>query len=219
MAIFGGYLVVPEIDLKIRYQDQHHAVLAQSERSHAINRHRTVLEGHSVIRRTQQRLIDQNETLANLMSSFKDQRFDSRAKRCVPAHINCQKESEERLYQAIRAILEQVRFAFEIPPQIHLQKPVTFTDALGRVAPIHLDFINSAEALLAVLKVRFKHVGLSKVERKEFALLEEHSDRTLDLGRPWESVMFPGQHVNMTVKGDCRKRILREIVQKKARNT
>jgi hypothetical protein len=57
--------------------------------------------------------------------------------------IHQQKQSEEKLHRDIRAIPEQIRLMLEIPPQVYLQKPVTFTDALGDVYPIHLDFINS----------------------------------------------------------------------------
>jgi hypothetical protein len=57
-----------------------------------------------------------------------------------------------------------------LPSQITQQQPVIFRDALDRVAPIHLEWINSWEAFLAVLKVRFKERGLRKIENMEFAL-------------------------------------------------
>ena len=37
--------------------------------------------------------------------------------------------------------------------QIERQQPVLFLDACGRLSPIHLEFINSAEAFLVVLKI------------------------------------------------------------------
>jgi hypothetical protein len=46
---------------------------------------------------------------------------------------------------------------------------VIFLDALSGVAPIHLDWIDSWDAFLAVLEVRFKSLGHSKVKRRKFA--------------------------------------------------
>lgn len=220
-----------------RYRDSSQADLAQEERSQATARHIALLDRHTQLEQTQKGVTSQNDALIGLMSSFQEWVLPSMILGC--SGVICllflrsltsqqramseilqfhHKESEEQLKQMIRAIPEQVRFTVEIPPQVCLQRPVTFTDAFGRVAPLHLDFINSAEvssswfwehliaqsltytqALIAVLKVRFKHAGLSKVERKEFALLEASSSRTLDLNKPWETVIFPGQCVNMSM--------------------
>lgn len=45
----------------------------------------------------------------------------------------------------IKASLAQITLHNDIPPQVLLQRPVLFRDALDRVTPIHLDFINSPE--------------------------------------------------------------------------
>jgi hypothetical protein len=45
----------------------------------------------------------------------------------------------------LNALLEQITLLNEIPRQVSLQKPVVFRDALDRVTPIHLDFIDSAQ--------------------------------------------------------------------------
>ena len=86
-----------------------------------------------------------------------------------------------------------------LPPQVLLQKPVMFLDALDRLAPIHLEWINSYEAFLAVLKVRFKHVGLKMVENGEFALQATKTKRDVDLNRPWDVCLCPGQAYDMSM--------------------
>lgn len=63
-------------------------------------------------------------------------------------HLAREKQHEEkytRLLALVNDLPTRIRLESEIPPQVLLQKPVTFLDALGRVAPMHLDFINSVE--------------------------------------------------------------------------
>jgi hypothetical protein len=86
-----------------------------------------------------------------------------------------------------------------LPPQVTLQKPVMFLDALDRLAPIHLEWINSREAFLAVLTVRFKHVGLQMVQNGQFALQATRTKRDIDLNRPWETCFHPGQEYDMSM--------------------
>jgi len=86
-----------------------------------------------------------------------------------------------------------------LSPKIENQQPVIFRDALNRVAPIHLEWINSHEAFLAVLEIRFKNLGLEKIRRKEFVLQRAGSNRDIDLNRPWEICFCPGQRVDMSM--------------------
>lgn len=86
-----------------------------------------------------------------------------------------------------------------LPPQVLLQQPVMFLDALNRLAPIHLEWINSYEAFLAVLKVRFQHLGLRMVEKGRFALQATKTKRDVDLRRPWEVCLSPGQAYDMSM--------------------
>ena len=86
-----------------------------------------------------------------------------------------------------------------MPHQIERQKPVLFLDACGRLSPIHLEFINSAEAFLAVLKVRFRDCGLRKIERKQFALEDTRTKRAIDLQWPWHQCLLPGQNIDMSM--------------------
>lgn len=86
-----------------------------------------------------------------------------------------------------------------LPHQIARQQPLMFLDACGRLSPVHLEFITSAEAFLAVLKVRFKHLGVRKIERGQFVLEEARTKRTIDLRRPWETCFLPGQRIEMSM--------------------
>jgi hypothetical protein len=86
-----------------------------------------------------------------------------------------------------------------IPPQIALQKPIMFLDALDRLAPIHLEWINSWEAFMAVLKVRFKHVGLHMIESGQFALQATKIKQDINKRRPWEACFRPGQEYDMSM--------------------
>ena len=86
-----------------------------------------------------------------------------------------------------------------LPSQVLLQKPVMFLDALDRLAPIHLEWINSYEAFLAVLKVRFKHVGLKMVKNGQFALQATKTKKDVDLSRPWDVCLYPGQTYDMSM--------------------
>lgn len=86
-----------------------------------------------------------------------------------------------------------------LPHQIERQQPVMFLDACGRLSPVHLEFITSAEAFLAVLKVRFQDLGVRKIERGQFVLEEARTKRIVDLGRPWQVCFLPGQTIEMSM--------------------
>jgi hypothetical protein len=94
----------------------------------------------------------------------------------------------------ILEIKAAVKIQNEVPPQILLQRPVVLNDALGRIAPFHLEFISSVEALLAVLKIRFKNVGLKKISLLEFELRERRQQKQIILQAPWETVFMVGAH-------------------------
>lgn len=88
----------------------------------------------------------------------------------------------------------------QLPPQIDRQQPVYFEDAHGRIAPLHIEFIDSFEAFRAVLEVRFRHVaGLKKVQRNEYSMQELGGKRRLNLQAPWDSVFLPGRKVIMSM--------------------
>jgi hypothetical protein len=89
----------------------------------------------------------------------------------------------------------------ELPPQVDRQQPVYFEDALGRIAPFHVEFICSFEAFQAVLEVRFRDVpGLKKVQNFEYAMQDSRSKTAMDFRKkPWTSLFLPGRKVNMSM--------------------
>ena len=86
-----------------------------------------------------------------------------------------------------------------LPHQVERQQPVLFLDACNRLAPVHLEFITSANAFLAVLIDRFKDAGSRKIRRGEFVLEEARSKRLIDLRRPWHTCFLPGQKIAMSM--------------------
>jgi hypothetical protein len=93
------------------------------------------------------------------------------------------------LEQHILEVKATVQMQRNLPPQVLLQQPVILHDALGRIAPFHLEFINSAAALKAVLKVRFQHVGLRKVITNEYGLRDANRQTDIDISKPWETAL------------------------------
>ena len=86
-------------------------------------------------------------------------------------------ECNRSLVKEVVQLQNMMQLQHEIPAQVLLQKPVLLLDACGRMAPFHLEFINSKEAFLAVLKVRFQQCGvtpkgLRKIDRFEFILCD-----------------------------------------------
>ena len=57
------------------------------------------------------------------------------------------------LVASLNAMSAQIRLQAEIPPQVLLQQPMVFRDALNRVTPVHLEFINSSEVIHPTLAV------------------------------------------------------------------
>jgi molybdopterin-biosynthesis enzyme MoeA-like protein len=93
----------------------------------------------------------------------------------------------------------QTRVPREFKP-CWIQEVVRFTDALGRVAPIHLELVNSWEVLESVLTARFKNVpGRQKVEVGEYALQDRVSLRDIKKSQPFEANFLPGRKIDMSI--------------------
>jgi hypothetical protein len=75
-----------------------------------------------------------------------------------------------------------------IPAQVLLQKPFILNDARGRIMPFHLEFIDSPEALIAVMMLKFKDLGHEKIARDEFLLYDSARGTVIDLRAPWQLV-------------------------------
>ncbi|KAF1957624.1 hypothetical protein CC80DRAFT_444003 [Byssothecium circinans] len=92
-------------------------------------------------------------------------------------------------------------FITSIPGQVQRQQPVYFVDALNRESPFHLEFVRSAEALRAVLKVNLKETeyGPRMIDRGDFVIEELGTHRVIDITQNWEKCFFPGQRVAMSM--------------------
>ncbi|KAH4045249.1 hypothetical protein HBI56_157010 [Parastagonospora nodorum] len=91
----------------------------------------------------------------------------------------------------------------EIPAQMLSRRPVILIDAFDENRlPFHLDFINSFEALFAVLEIRFKEKGyhaLVRIRRQLFVMYEHCQQKQIDLNGAWANAFKPGQIVEMSM--------------------
>jgi len=79
-----------------------------------------------------------------------------------------------------------------------IQEPLILTDALGRVAPIHLELINSWDVFDNVLAARFIDLpGEGKVARGEYAIHEPNLVRDLERSQPFAACFMPGNRLDM----------------------
>lgn len=113
-------------------------------------------------------------------------------------------QQNKQLMQSIEDMRMMLQMQAHVPPQVMLQQPVTFLDPFGKTAPFHLDFIDSSECFMAVLKARFNSAGvssagLSKLENHEFLIQDSRRRRPIDLKKNWSSVFRPGQNVDMSM--------------------
>lgn len=92
-------------------------------------------------------------------------------------------------------------FILRIPGQVQRQQPVYLIDAFNRESPFHLEFVRSAEALVAVLKLNLKETGCGPdmIDRGEFTIKELGTRNSIDITRSWESCFYPGQKVAMSM--------------------
>jgi len=81
-----------------------------------------------------------------------------------------------------------------------LEDPFILEDAIGRVAPVHLRFINSWAAFHAVMEIRFQgKQGLRKIVKKEYVLQESATGREVDFKLDFEDAFMPGQKITMSL--------------------
>lgn len=83
------------------------------------------------------------------------------------------------------------------------QEPFVLEDAIGRIAPVHMQFITSWEAFDSVLDQRFRNMpGHSKILSKEYILQDHTSRRDIVFQQPWEGTFLPGQRIDMSIVFD-----------------
>lgn len=81
-----------------------------------------------------------------------------------------------------------------------LEDPFILEDAIGRIAPVHLRFVNSWAAFHAVMEIRFQgKQGFKKICRKEYVLQESAMGREVDMSLDFDDAFLPGQKINMSL--------------------
>lgn len=81
-----------------------------------------------------------------------------------------------------------------------IQEPLILTDALGRIAPVHLELVNSWSVLESVLEARFQNIpGERKIRRREYALQDRSSQIDIQRSASFESCFLPGRRVDMSM--------------------
>lgn len=113
-------------------------------------------------------------------------------------------QQNKQLMQSIEDMRMMLQLQANVPPQVMLQQPVILLDPFGKTAPFHLDFIDSSECFMAVLKARFSNAGVSsaglaKLDNHEFLIQDSRRGRSIDLKKKWPSVFRPGQNVDMSM--------------------
>ena len=113
-------------------------------------------------------------------------------------------QQNKQLLHSIEDLRSMLQMQSAVPPQVLLQQPVILLDPFGKIAPFHMDFIDSSECFMAVLKARFQRngvtpAGLSKLENGDFLLQDTRRRRPIDLNENWAAVFRPGQNVDMSM--------------------
>ena len=79
------------------------------------------------------------------------------------------------------------------------EEPIILDDPMGRIAPVHLQFITSWDAFHSVLELRFQNMpGQIKIGRRQYALQAQGTGREIELSRPWHAAFISGQRIDMS---------------------
>ncbi|KAL9102759.1 MAG: hypothetical protein Q9163_002121 [Psora crenata] len=106
------------------------------------------------------------------------------------------------LMQTLQDMRQMLAMRTVLPHQVLLDEPVILLDPFGKLLPFHLEFIDSSECFLAVLKARFSNIGvssagLSKLDNYEFDIEDTRRKKPIDIRRPWERIFHSGQKIDM----------------------
>ena len=113
-------------------------------------------------------------------------------------------QQNKQLLHSVEDLRSMLQTQSAIPPQVLLQQPVILLDPFGKIAPFHMDFIDSSECFMAVLKARFQRngitpAGLAKLDNGDFLIQDTRRRRAIDLNNNWAAVFRPGQNVDMSM--------------------
>jgi hypothetical protein len=79
-----------------------------------------------------------------------------------------------------------------------ISEPFVLEDAMGRISPVHLDFINSWSAFNAVLQARFEGLqGHAQVVNGNWILQDHATGREISQTRIWEGTFLPGVDMSL----------------------
>lgn len=82
--------------------------------------------------------------------------------------------------------------------RILIEEPFILEDPIGRIAPVHLQFVTSWEAFHAVMESRFSNLqGFRKIQQRKYGLQDGATGKKIALTRPWQRAFLPGQRVEM----------------------
>lgn len=89
-----------------------------------------------------------------------------------------------------------------VAPQVLLSSPIILLDPLSKSIPFHLEFVDSAECFLAVLKTRFANAGVQekeflKLDREEFVIEHSKHQISVNMTGKWDRVWRPGGKYDM----------------------
>jgi hypothetical protein len=133
------------------------------------------------------------ESIRNILKGFNNLR-----EACVDMSNSIQQLllSNAALSRSVRATESGLPTGLE---RTLIQEPFILEDAIGRIAPVHLQFIESWDAFEAVLEIRFRGIqGADKVEQREYALQDHTKGYEITRSRPWVGAFLPGQRVAMS---------------------
>ncbi|KAE9378376.1 hypothetical protein N431DRAFT_528643 [Stipitochalara longipes BDJ] len=84
------------------------------------------------------------------------------------------------------------------------QEPWILEDAIGRISPIHFQFIETWEAFETVLEMRFHGVqGHQKVREKRYALQTRGANQDIDRSKSFKTAFVGGRRYEMSVLFDA----------------
>ena len=100
-------------------------------------------------------------------------------------------------YQAVLSIQAILPSRLE---RTMIEEPFILEDPIGRIAPVHLQFVTSWDAFNAVLEVRFRDIqGYKKIKQRQYGLQDKSTGRDIVQTRRWDGAFLPGQRIEMSL--------------------